>query len=83
MKQFSLHDARMENAMKLLLQSAMIFFGTLMAAAVVALGEPGHADAALTVHAAPQSRGSSLRHEITDSHLSGQAVWVRTGFGLR
>ena len=26
--------------MKLLIQSAMIFFGTLMAAAVVALGEP-------------------------------------------
>lgn len=27
--------------MKLLVQSAMIFFGTLMAAGVVALGEPG------------------------------------------
>jgi hypothetical protein len=27
--------------MKLLIQSAMIFFGTLMAAALVALGEPG------------------------------------------
>ena len=33
--------------MKLLIQSAMIFFGTLMAAAVVALGEPGKADVAL------------------------------------
>lgn len=30
--------------MKLLIESAMIFFGTLMAAAVVALGEPGRAD---------------------------------------
>lgn len=29
--------------MKLLIQSAMIFFGTLMAAAVVALGEPAQA----------------------------------------
>lgn len=33
--------------MKLLIQSAMIFFGTLMAAAVVALGEPAQADVAL------------------------------------
>lgn len=33
--------------MKLLLQSAMIFFGTLMAAAVVALGEPAQADVAM------------------------------------
>jgi hypothetical protein len=30
-------------AMKLLIQSAMIFFGTLMAAALVALGEPTRA----------------------------------------
>ena len=29
--------------MKLLIQSAMIFFGTLMAAGLVALGEPGGA----------------------------------------
>lgn len=33
--------------MKMLIQSAMIFFGTLMAAAVVALGEPGQADVAM------------------------------------
>ena len=32
--------------MKLLIQSSMIFFGTLMAAAVVALGEPAQAEAA-------------------------------------
>jgi len=32
--------------MKLLIQSAMIFFGTLMAAAVVAFGEPAQADVA-------------------------------------
>lgn len=30
--------------MKLLIESAMIFFGTLMAAAVVALGEPARTD---------------------------------------
>lgn len=30
--------------MKLLLQTSMIFFGTLLAAALVALGEPGTAE---------------------------------------
>jgi hypothetical protein len=30
--------------MKLFVQSAMVFFGTLLAAALVALGEPGHAE---------------------------------------
>ncbi len=54
--------------MKLLLQSAMIFFGTLMAAAVVALGEPAQADVAmaqpassLLVGLASGQTGSSLR----------------------
>ena len=43
--------------MKLLLQSAMIFFGTLMAAAVVALGEPAQSDFALAKPAAPTLAG--------------------------
>lgn len=54
--------------MKLLLQSAMIFFGTLMAAAVVALGEPAQADVSMVVPApglavelAASKTGSSLR----------------------
>jgi hypothetical protein len=34
--------------MKLLIQSAMIFFGTLMAAGLVALGEPAGNDVAIT-----------------------------------
>ena len=34
--------------MKLLIQSAMIFFGTLMAAGLVALGEPAGAHVATT-----------------------------------
>ena len=34
--------------MKLLIQSAMIFFGTLLAAGVVALGEPAGAHLAVT-----------------------------------
>ena len=37
--------------MMLLIQSAMIFFGTLMAAAVVALGEPAKSDVALAANA--------------------------------
>lgn len=39
--------------MKLLIQSAMIFFGTLIAAAVVALGEPAQADVALSTSPVP------------------------------
>jgi hypothetical protein len=38
--------------MKLLIQSAMIFFGTLMAAGLVALGEPAGAHAAPTANPA-------------------------------
>jgi hypothetical protein len=34
--------------MKLLIRSTMIFFGTMMAAAVVALGEPAQAEVAMT-----------------------------------
>lgn len=41
--------------MKLLIQSSMIFFGTLMAAAVVALGEPAQAEVALARSAAARS----------------------------
>jgi hypothetical protein len=33
--------------MKLFLESLMVFFGTLLAAALVALGEPGSAELAL------------------------------------
>ena len=39
--------------MKLLIESAMIFFGTLMAAGVVALGEPARADHGMAKEAAP------------------------------
>jgi hypothetical protein len=41
--------------MKLLIQSAMIFFGTLMAAGLVALGEPAGAYGAMTASAAGTS----------------------------
>jgi hypothetical protein len=42
-------------AMKLLIQSAMIFFGTLMAAGLVALGEPARADRGAEVEAAARA----------------------------
>jgi hypothetical protein len=38
--------------MKLIVESLMIFFGTLMAAAVVALGEPADAEVAVATAAA-------------------------------
>jgi hypothetical protein len=47
--------------MKLLVQSAMIFFGTLMAAGLVALGEPARGEHS----AAPGARpASSLNHLV-------------------
>ena len=39
--------------MKLFLQSAMVFFGTLLAAALVALGDPGHAEVQMAVQTPP------------------------------
>lgn len=45
--------------MKLLVQSAMIFFGTLMAAAVVALGEPAPAVAQSAATVARSTPASS------------------------
>jgi hypothetical protein len=68
--------------MKLLIQSAMIFFGTLMAAAVVALGEPGKADEAFIRSVATQSHNGA-QMDAADSH-----PWVRlasndAGFGAR
>jgi hypothetical protein len=44
--------------MKLFLQTAMIFFGTLLAAGLVALGEPGSAEVEMVQ--APQSAGTVL-----------------------
>jgi hypothetical protein len=69
--------------MKLLIQSAMIFFGTLMAAAVVALGEPAKADVAVTAGAAPPTRQTSLRHDISNSRPWIEIASVKNGYGLR
>lgn len=46
--------------MKILLQSAMVFFGTLVAAALVALGAPGQAEVDMTVKAPPPEMVASL-----------------------
>jgi hypothetical protein len=46
--------------MKLVLQTAFVFLGTLMAAALVALGEPGKAEVQMAVQAAPPEIVASL-----------------------
>jgi hypothetical protein len=40
--------------MKLLLQSAIVFFGSLVAAALVAFGEPGNAEVQMALQAPPE-----------------------------
>ena len=45
--------------MKLLVQSTIIFFGTLFAAAVVAFGEPGHAEPQAAAFAAKSASAPS------------------------
>jgi heme/copper-type cytochrome/quinol oxidase subunit 3 len=42
-----------EDNMKLFIQSTMIFFGTLLAAALVALGQPAAAEVQMTQAATP------------------------------
>lgn len=46
--------------MKLMIQSAMVFFGTLIAAALVALGEPGEAEVQMAVQPPPADLVVSL-----------------------
>jgi hypothetical protein len=41
--------------MKVIVQSAIVFFGTLLAAALVALGEPGAAEVQFASQSAPSS----------------------------
>ena len=55
--------------MKLLIQSAMIFFGTLMAAGFVALGEPARTGLAL---AAPQAPAAAAPVLVSARTSSGQ-----------
>jgi hypothetical protein len=46
--------------MKLFLQTTIIFFGTLIAAALVALGAPGDAEVQMAVQAPPAAEIVSL-----------------------
>lgn len=46
--------------MKFFLQSAIVFFGTLVAAAVVALGAPGNAEVQMAVQAPPPELVAAL-----------------------
>jgi hypothetical protein len=56
--------------MKLLIQSAMIFFGTLMAAGVVALGEP--AGARLAMKAKPAAPAPAVARLTQDDTAARQ-----------
>ena len=46
--------------MKLFFQSAIVFFGSLLAAALVALGAPGNAEVEMAVQAPPPEMVASL-----------------------
>lgn len=68
--------------MQLLIQSAIIFFGTLMAAAVVALGEPARAEVATAKTAAPQaSQPIQQRPQRDESRV--RLALTRSGFNVR
>ena len=46
--------------MKLIVQTAIVFFGTLLAAALVAFGEPGDAEVQMAVQAPPPELVATL-----------------------
>ena len=50
--------------MKLLIESAMIFFGTLLAAALLALGEPGDSVVVHSSNANQATQSGSVWHEL-------------------
>ena len=54
--------------MKLMIQSAMIFFGTLMAAAMVALGEPASAEQAAVQAAQPSHQATPRNAQAQPRH---------------
>ena len=64
--------------MKLFLSSLIIFFGTLFAAALVALGEPGQADLAMVRAAAPsQSPAHSVQQQATEPLMVARWLGLR------
>ena len=60
----------------------MIFFGTLMAAAVVALGEPGKADVAVA-RSAVRSASVASRHDATDNQTWFATASMQAAHWLR
>lgn len=68
--------------MKLLIESAMIFFGTLMAAAVVALGEPARAEMA-TANDVAQRVSEPVRHDVHRDPTWVDVASRKPGFGVR
>lgn len=68
--------------MNLLIQSAMIFFGTLMAAAVVALGEPARSggDAA---RSAAADVGQPVHHGAGNSEPSVDLASTKSPYSAR
>jgi hypothetical protein len=70
--------------MKLLIQSAMIFFGTLMAAALVALGEPGKADEALAANASTSAQADHRSgHRAHARHAWVELASTKSAFDAR
>ncbi|MDB5946588.1 MAG: hypothetical protein JWQ33_1614, partial [Ramlibacter sp.] len=47
------------------------------------LGEPAKADVAVTAGAAPPTRQTSLRHDISNSRPWIEIASVKNGYGLR
>lgn len=68
--------------MKLLIQSAMIFFGTLMAAAVVALGEPARAEVE-TARDAAMRISQPVLHDLRGDQERIDVASTRPGFSVR
>lgn len=67
--------------MKLLVQSAMVFFGTLMAAGLVALGEPGSEALSVAANVSVQENHRAQREGGTDLHWHEAAP--QAAFGPR
>ena len=68
--------------MQLLIQSAIIFFGTLMAAGVVALGEPARSDVSTARSAASQA-GQTMQQDAQREQARVRLALGRSGFGVR
>ncbi len=69
--------------MKLLIRSAMIFFGTLVAAAVLVLGEPAQADVAVAVSSAAGGRQEVSPQQASNRRAARVIVASKMGVAPR